>query len=147
MLEFDHVGVVVPDLAIGRKQLLATLPIVASSPAFDDAGLGVSVQFHRDASGLVFELIAPFGDASPVRNTLGQAHRINQLAYRCADLEAAGAQLRRARAVPLGPAAPALAFGGARVQFFWSPLGHVIELIEATSARDDFAAPDPTDPG
>lgn len=138
MLEFDHIGVVVPDLATGGRQIEATLPVVASTAVFDDPVLGVSVQFYRDRSGLIFELIAPYGDASPVRNTLGQAHRLNQLAYRCRNLEEAAQTLRRGRAVPLGVPAPALAFGGARVQFFWSPLGHVIELIETPDVRQDF---------
>lgn len=138
MLAFDHIGVVVRDLSEGRRQIEATLPIVAVSPAYADEGLGVSVQFFRDASGVVFELIAPLGDASPVANTLGQSHRLNQLAYRCGDIEAAAVSLRRARAVPLGPPAPAVAFGGARVQFFWSPLGHVIELVETQEPRSDF---------
>lgn len=138
MLEFDHVGVVVSDLAEGRRQLEATLPVVASTAVFDDATLGVSVQFYRDHSGVVFELIAPYGDSSPVLNTLKQAHRLNQLAYRCRDLESASRALRRARAVPLGAPAPAVAFDNALVQFFWSPLGHVIELIETTGVRQDF---------
>lgn len=138
MMEFDHIGVVVPDLQEGRRRIMATLPITAATPAFDDRVLGVSVQFYRDGSGLVFELIAPFGDSSPVANTLAQAHRINQLAYRCLDLDEAGRALRRGRAVPLGSPTPAVAFGGARVQFFWSPLGHVIELIETQSERLDF---------
>lgn len=138
MLEFDHIGVVVPSLPEGRRLIEATLPVVASTGAFDDVVLGVSVQFYRDAGGLIFELIAPYGDESPVRNTLGQAHRLNQLAYRCASLEEAARALRKARAVPLGAPAPALAFGNALVQFFWSPLGHVIELIETPAVRQDF---------
>ena len=146
MLTFDHIGVVVPDLSEGRRQMTATLPITAQSPVFDDPVLGVSVQFFRDGSGLVFELIAPFGDNSPVRNTLAQAHRINQLAYRCDDLEAAGRELRKGRAVPLGSPAPAMAFAGARVQFFWSPLGHVLELIETSMVRQDYMAVEPTQP-
>lgn len=138
VLEFDHIGIVVRDIPEGRRMIEATLPVVASTPRFDDPGLGVSVQFFRDRSGLVFELIAPLGDSSPVKNTLGQAHRLNQLAYRCRNLASAASALRKARAVPLGEAKPALAFDNALVQFFWSPLGHVIELIETTDARRDF---------
>lgn len=138
MLEFDHIGIVVPGLREGRRVIEATLPVVAATRSFDDPGLGVSVQFYRDQSGLIFELIAPYGDSSPVRNTLNQAHRLNQLAYRCSNLEEAAGFLRRGRAVPLGTPAPALAFDNARVQFFWSPLGHVIELIETSAVRQDF---------
>lgn len=138
MLEFDHIGVVVSDLAEGRRLIEGTLPVVASTRAFDDPVLGVSVQFYRDRGGVIFELIAPYGDESPVRNTLAQAHRLNQLAYRCPDLEDAARTLRKGRAIPLGAPAPALAFDNALVQFFWSPLGHVIELIETANVRQDF---------
>lgn len=143
-LIFDHVGIVVPDIDLGSRQIESTLPVVAATPRFDDPGLGVSVKFFRDASGLVFELIAPLGASSPVQNTLGQSHRLNQLAYRCDDIVVAATALRTARAVPLGPAKPALAFGGGLVQFFWSPMGYVIELIESREARQDFADLDRT---
>lgn len=138
MLTFDHIGVVVADLDVGGRQIESTLPIAAVSPRYDDPGLGVSVKFFRDGSGLVYELIAPLGEGSPVANTLGQAHRLNQVAYRCDSLEAAAIALRKAKAVPLSAPAPAVAFENARVQFFWSPLGHVIELIETDQPRSDF---------
>jgi methylmalonyl-CoA/ethylmalonyl-CoA epimerase len=135
---FDHVGIVVPDIAVGSRQILATLPVTEATEQFDDEELGVSVRFFRDASGLVFELIAPFGEQSPVRNTLNQSHRLNQLAYRCPDLDAAAKVLRDARAVPLGPPKPALAFDNAAVQFFWSPMGYVVELIETIAFAHRF---------
>src|SRR5690606_14508063 len=96
------------------------------------------VRFFRDVSGVVVELIAPLGERSPVANTLTQNHRLNQIAYRCDDLARAGAALRSARAVPTGRPAPAIAFGGALVQFFWSPMGHLIELIEAPDWVHEF---------
>lgn len=138
MLTLDHLGIVVSDIDTGSAQIEATLPVIECTDRFDDETLGVSVKFYRDAAGIVFELIAPLGERSPVANTLKQNHRLNQLAYLCPDIAAAGAALRQARAVPLGPAKPALAFSGALVQFFWSQLGFVIELIEAPGHRHDF---------
>lgn len=138
MLTLDHLGVVVSDIDTGSAHILATLPVVECTDRFDDETLGVSVKFYRDAGGLVFELIAPFGDRSPVLKTLKQNHRLNQLAYICPNIAEAGAALRQARAVPLGPPKPALAFSGSPVQFFWSQLGFVIELIEAPGHRHDF---------
>lgn len=145
VLEFDHIGIVVPNLSEGRRLIEGTLPVVESSRPFDDPGLGVSVQFYRDRSGVVFELIAPLGDASPIRNTLTQVHRLNQLAYRCRSLEEAARTLRSNRVIPLGAPAPALAFDNALVQFFWSPLGHVIELIQSSKVRQDFMDIQPAD--
>ena len=140
MLIFDHIGIVVADLDAASEQIRRLLPIDGSTRRFDDEGLGVSVQFFRDRSGLVFELIAPLGERSPVANTLAQQHRLNQIAYRCVDLETEVKVLRRAGAMPLGRPAPAIAFGGARVSFLWSPLGHVIELIEAPEFHHAFTS-------
>ncbi len=40
--------------------------------------------------------------------------------------------------LPVGPAKPAKAFGGAKVQFLLSELGFLIELIEAPNHRHTF---------
>jgi methylmalonyl-CoA/ethylmalonyl-CoA epimerase len=136
---FDHVGIVVQDIEKGVKLLSSTLPVDAWTRRFDDAGLGVSVKFARDASGVVYELIAPLGENSPVAAiSRSKQGTINQLAYRVGDLDAATRQLRSARALPTGPARTAAAFGGARVQFFLLPLGFILELIEAKDFTHEF---------
>lgn len=58
---------------------------------------------------------------------------INHLAYRVSNLQESAERLRTQRHLPLGPSQPAIAFGGAHVQFFLSPLGHIVELIEAST--------------
>ena len=130
-LTFDHIGLVVGELDAGCDQLTALLAPLEWTERFDDPGLGVSVCFARDAAGIVYELIAPLGPDSPVRRTLeSRANLLNQIAYRTTSLDAAVARLRRARALPVGAAKPAVAFGGARVQFLMTPLGFLVELIE-----------------
>jgi methylmalonyl-CoA/ethylmalonyl-CoA epimerase len=80
---------------------------------------------------MVYELIAPFGDSSPIARTLKSgANLLNQIAYRTSSLDSGVKQVRAMGALPVGAAAPALAFGGAPVQFMMLPLGFVIELIE-----------------
>lgn len=70
MLLFDHIGLVVADLAEGREHLTRTLGIVRWTKAFDDPGIGVRVQFGTGESGPAIELIAPLGDRSPVAQAL-----------------------------------------------------------------------------
>lgn len=138
-LIFDHVGIVVTDLDAGVKALNGLLGQLLWTVHVDDPGLQVSVCFARDAAGLVYELIAPLGDASPIAGTLrSRRNLLNHIAYRTSDLEGSVAQLRTQRAMPVGPAAPAVAFGGASVQFFMTPLGFIIELIEAGTASHEF---------
>lgn len=138
-LDFDHVGIIVKDLSAGAGHLIGLLGPLDWTAVFDDAGLGVSVRFARDRAGIVYELITPYGSQSPVARTLkSRTNLLNQIAYRTASLEAATDCLRRSKAVPVGKALPALAFGGARVQFFLSPLGFVVEVIERADFRHRF---------
>lgn len=131
---FDHVGLFVPDLETGRDRLAALLPIRAAGEPIDDPGLKVRVQFLTDASGLRYELVAPLGEGNPVAPVLASGKAIlNHVAYRVADLEHEARRLRRAGSVPLGPARPAAAFGGAPVMFFLTPLRFILELIEAAA--------------
>jgi methylmalonyl-CoA/ethylmalonyl-CoA epimerase len=138
-LVFDHVGLVVPDLDSAMRQLRATTGAVEATARFDDPGLTVSVRFLRDRAGMVYELIAPFGEGSVVAATLARKRDLlNQLAYRTADLAKAVQHLRGQGCMPLGAPAPALAFGGAQVQFLFNPLGFVLELIEDTAPPHQF---------
>jgi methylmalonyl-CoA/ethylmalonyl-CoA epimerase len=133
-LHLDHIGFVVPVLEVGISELQAVLPIVWVSQRIDDASLGVSVQFLQESTGTVFEVIAPYGPNSPVAAMAAkEKNRLNQLCYRCDDIDAAARQLRKAGSVPLGVPKPAMAFGGAVVQFFWTKPGFILELIEGTA--------------
>jgi methylmalonyl-CoA/ethylmalonyl-CoA epimerase len=138
-LVFDHVGIVVPDLDKGLRNLSAMIGATEASARFDDPGLTVSVRFLRDTAGMVYELIAPFGEGSVVAATLARKRDLlNQIAYKTSDLAKAAHHLRGQGCMPLGAPAPALAFGGAHVQFLFSPLGFVLELIEDTSHSHQF---------
>lgn len=131
-MKFHHIGVVARDLDAARAHLSATLAIAEWSATVDDPGIGVSVCFGQDGSGVRYELIAPLGNGSPVAGHLGEDRAIlNHVAYTVPNLDQAAADLRAARCFPLGAAQPAKAFSGRRVQFFMSPLRFIIELIEA----------------
>jgi methylmalonyl-CoA/ethylmalonyl-CoA epimerase len=129
---FDHIGIFVRDIELGKEKLASVLPIARWSETFDDPGIKVRVAFGTDTSGIRYELVAPFGEPSPVSGALAAGRDLlNHVAYRVPDLDAAARSLREARAMPLGPAQPAVAFGGARVMFFLTPLKFVVELIDA----------------
>ena len=139
LLAFDHIGIVAADVAKASAQFGKAVGATGMTARFDDPVLGVTVQFIRDSSGIVYEMIAPFGEASPVAKSLAsKTNLLNQIAYRTASISAAAAALRKSGNFPLGPAKPALAFGGAHVQFLWSPLGFVVELIEAPEFQHNF---------
>lgn len=130
-MQFDHIGLVVPDLASGEAYCRDVLGLSHFSVAVEDPLQRVWVQFVHDDQGLCYELVAPAGEESPVTQVLkSRRNVINHLAYRVASLPESAARLREQRHLPLGPSQPAIAFGGSHVQFFLSPLGHIVELIE-----------------
>ena len=137
-MHFDHIGLVVESIDTGRAFLTETLGIDRWTPVTDDPGLGVSVQFGRDGDGPVIELIAPLGPASPIAGALrGNKNILNHLAYSVADLAAEGERLRSQGCHPAGEPKPALAYGGALVQFWVTPLRFLVELIELPEPATD----------
>jgi methylmalonyl-CoA/ethylmalonyl-CoA epimerase len=143
-LAFDHVGIVVESLDEGAAQLARLLPIVAWTRRFDDHGLAVSVCFGRDAGGVIYELIAPLGSDSPAtRAAKTKRDCLNQLAYRTGDMDRARERFEAEGAMVLGPARPALAFGGVSVQFLYLPQGFIVELIDDRDFAHDFSSPTP----
>jgi methylmalonyl-CoA/ethylmalonyl-CoA epimerase len=140
-LSFDHIGIVVRTLQAGREHLGSLIGISEWTTEFRDPRIKVCVQFGRDQSGICYELIAPFGEGSPISNALkDRVNILNHVAYLVSDLDAEAARLRAAGAVPTGPAQPAVAYGGKSVQFFYTPLRFIIELIEDPDHRHTYIA-------
>ena len=132
VLAFDHLGVIVEDLESGREFLRLALGLSQWSAAVQDPGLGVEVQFGSapGGAGPVYELVAPCGAGSPITGQLGRGKGVlNHVAYRTADLAASSAHLRSAGCFATAEPRPAVAYGGAPVQFWVSPLRFLIELI------------------
>ena len=131
-MKFDHVGVVCKTLEFGRKILSETLLIGDWTAEIADSVNHVRVQFGRDGSGICYELIAPFDDRSPILLALKKGVRVlNHIAYLVDDLDRESARLVAAGCTPTGPSAPAIAYGGRRIQFFMNELQLITELIEA----------------
>jgi len=148
-LALDHVGLIVPDLATGREFLATALGITRWTPVTEDPTLRVSVQFGvAPGQHLTYELIAPFGEQSPIANALRTGkHILNHLAYLTPNLETSGDHLRASGCYPTGDPLPALAYQGRLVQFWISPLRFVIELIEKPGHLHPFAATESNEAG
>jgi len=129
---FDHLGVVVKQLDKGRDRLSALLSIKDWTAPIEDVVNGVRLQFGRDLAGVVFELLEPLGEDSPVYPALQSGKAIlNHVAYRVPDLAAGAAHFASAGAARVSEPKPAIAYGGRPIQFFVTPLRFIIELIEA----------------
>jgi methylmalonyl-CoA/ethylmalonyl-CoA epimerase len=139
-LIFDHIGVIAPRLETGRKHL-ALLGVGDWTVEFRDEGIGVYVQFGRDASNVCYEIVAPLGETSPVSQALKDRRAIiNHVAYRVRDLAQEAERLRSQGCFVVGAPQPAVAYGGARVQFFVTPLRMIVELVEAEGHAHGFGS-------
>lgn len=126
-MQFDHIGLMVPNLACRAAYCRDMLGLSRFSMAVEEP----QQQFVYDEHGLCYELVAPAGEESPVVLLLKtRCNVINYMACRVPCLAESAARLRDQRHLPLGPSQPAIAFDGSHVQFFLSPLGHIVELIE-----------------
>jgi len=138
-MKFDHIGLVVEDMASGRQLLDELFGRQRWTQVFEDPGIGVFVQFGVAEDGPCYELIAPLGPDSPVSSALRSGKNIlNHVAYLVDDLDAAATTFETAGCRPVIVPKPAVAYNGCRVQFFQSPLRFLIELIEAPGHRHSF---------
>lgn len=136
---FDHLGLVVKSLAAGNKHLTNVLQVKEWTAPVTDEVNGVHIQFGRDPAGVVYELLAPIDENSPVYAALkGGKAILNHVAYITDDLEAAAGHLVRNGCGSTGQPNPAIAYGGARIQFFVTPLRTIIELVEAPNHTHSF---------
>ncbi len=140
-LEFDHIGLIVGELAAGRAFLQHALGLTCWTDSIDDPGIKVRVQFgSAPGSPIVYELVAPLGEDSPVAGALRNSKSIlNHMAYRTPDLRQSAAHLRGMGCFPAGDPQPAVAYSGCLIQFWVSPLRFLIELIEKPGHRHRFS--------
>ena len=131
-LQFDHIGLIAGDIAEGRRSLEQMFGLDQWTQVFEDPGIGVFVQFGRTAEGPCYELISPLGDNSPVATALKRGINIlNHVAYLTPDLDSDARRLEELGSMMAGPPKPAVAYGGAKVQFWITPQRFMVELIEA----------------
>ncbi|MHA6334666.1 VOC family protein [Qipengyuania sp. CAU 1752] len=136
---FDHLGVVVKSLARGRGTIGPVFGITSWTEEHTDPVNGVRLQFGRDRAGVVYELLEPIGDDSPVAGALkSRKDLLNHVAYLIEDLDRDAAHIRAQGAVPTSEPRPAIAYDGARIQFFMTAAGFVFELIEAPGHSHKF---------
>src|SRR4029453_11378547 len=131
-LRFDHLGVLVPDLAHGRHLLSSVLGVSCWTVAFEDPVNDVFVQFGRCPGGICYETVAPRSALTPVRNALKRRVNIfNHIAYRVASLAGQAACLRAAGFGAIADPTPAVAYDNRPIQFFANADGWLVELIGA----------------
>ena len=135
-----HVGVAVPELDSAAATLRSLFGYEVVSGPFDDPVQKVTVNFLRqsDADAAEIELIAPLTDDSPVRSMLNKNNGgAYHLCFETTALDGALAHAKSLRCLLVSPPASAVAFGGRRIAWFYTPNRQLFELVEAASPAAD----------
>ena len=145
-MRFDHLGIVVPNLQIGRDHFFKIYGINSWTDEFFDELNGVYVQFGQSKDKVCYELVAPIDNKSPVYNVLSKKKNIlNHIAYIVDAIAVCSEELLSNKFVPLGKPNKAVAYSLQRVQFFYSKeFGYILELIEAPNFYHDYNPQTPT---
>lgn len=128
-MKVHHIGYAVPDIdkAIAEFESLGW---VVCSEITDDHARQVRIVFIKNA-GLVIELVSPLSESSPICKTLQKGSGTPyHVCYEVENIEAAEAELKKARFLPFKKAAVALAIGGRRVSFMFAKNVGIVELVE-----------------
>lgn len=132
-LRLSHVGVAVPQLGPAAASLEAIFGYRVISGPFDDPIQRVTVNFLTTSpgDGVEIELIAPLTDDSPVKAMLGKnGGGAYHLCFETDDLEATLAHVKKNGCMIVSPPAPAVAFEGRRIAWFYTPTRQLFELVE-----------------
>lgn len=132
-LKLHHIGLIVSDIDSGVRHMDALLPGLHWSSKIADPLQDVVVRFAAAERGTlpIYEIIAPTSDASPVCRALKQRRDVlNHLAYLTPNISLEQERLRNIGCMALGDAKPGIAYDNAQVQFFYTQVGSLMELIE-----------------
>lgn len=129
-----HVGVAVPELDPAASMLETLFGYKLVSGPFDDPIQKVTVNFlkQRGDNPAEIELIAPLTPDSPVRSILAKGSgAAYHLCFETTDLDGALAHMKANGCIIVSAPAPAVAFGGRRIAWFYTPTRQLFELVEA----------------
>ncbi|HEX5221474.1 MAG TPA: VOC family protein [Verrucomicrobiae bacterium] len=135
-LKIHHLGVATADLAAAQTFYQETLGFALESGPFDDPIQKVRVCFLRRPGNdeCVVELIMPLDPSSPVGGYLSKGLGAYHICYEVADLEEAQIELRSRKCLPVSAPVPAVAFGGRKIAWWFTPTKHLIEIVEADAS-------------
>jgi methylmalonyl-CoA/ethylmalonyl-CoA epimerase len=129
-----HVGVAVPSLDSAAEVLSTLFGYKLVSGPFDDPIQKVTVSFLAKSDNDVaeIELIAPTSEDSPIQSMLAKkAGGAYHLCFETNDLDAALVRATNLGCVVLSSPVPAVAFGGRRIAWLYTPTRLLFELVEA----------------
>jgi len=130
--QFSHVGMAVPSIEQAIDLYQEIFGYTVLSGPFNDPVQSVSVCFlgTRGSGNPTIELIAPNGEKSPVNKILTKGIGAYHLCHEVDDIEEALEYVRSRGCIVISKPVSAIAFGGHRIAWFYTPSHHLMELVE-----------------
>jgi methylmalonyl-CoA/ethylmalonyl-CoA epimerase len=132
---FAHLGVAVPDLERGLADYRELFGYALLSGPFDDPIQKVRVCFIGRGIEPKLELIAPLTDDAPIRRLLAKGGGAYHVCYEVDDIEMSLSQMRGKGCLVISGPVPAVAFGGRRIAWFYTPARQLVEIVEREAQR------------
>jgi methylmalonyl-CoA/ethylmalonyl-CoA epimerase len=132
-LRFKHLGVAVSDIDRAVKTYEGIFGYRLLAGPFDDGIQKVTVCFVGTGrtGDVVIELVAPYPGESPVNRLVARGGGAYHLCYEADDLDATLAELSQQGCLSVGDPVPAVAFGGRRIAWLYTPTRDLIEVLES----------------
>ena len=132
---FAHLGVAVNDLERGLADYRDRCGYALMSGPFEDPIQKVRVCFIARGSEPQLELIAPLTEDAPVKRLLAKGGGAYHVCYEVDDIDAALAEVRGKGCIVLSGPAPAVAFSGRKIAWFYTPGRQLVEVVESEVRR------------
>lgn len=131
-LAFDHLGIVVADLDKALESYREIFGYELLRGPYDDPIQQVRVCFIGSgaAGHPQLELVAPLNEKSPVKTLLDKGVGAYHMCYQALNIEQALSDLRAKGCSIVSRPVPAVAFGGSRIAWLYTPTRQLLELVE-----------------
>jgi methylmalonyl-CoA/ethylmalonyl-CoA epimerase len=145
VVTLHHYGIVVADLAAGRRTYLGAGASPVGDTYADPIQKAHICFLQMPGNPSLIELIAPYADDAPVANFLERyGGGLHHACYMTVELEATVERFRHAGALPVFGPQPAVAFGDRPIIFLYGRDRSLLELVETApgeTALDILADP------
>lgn len=129
-MKIHHLGIAVKDIKTSSLQYKKSLGWEMRTAIIFDPIQNVNIIFMGDENEILYELIEPVDETSPVYNLLKRRVSLYHFCYEVLDIEAKIEELLRNGFLKISGPLPAVAFGGKKVAFLINQDNLTIELVE-----------------
>lgn len=135
---FHHVGFAVASINRAGDGFARSLGGSWDGQIFHDPLQEARVTFLRygSAENPLIELIEPAGESSPLHKFVRSGGGLHHICYEVGSLEAQIQQSRSNGCLIVKPPLPAVAFGGRRIAWVYTPERLLVEYLEGTQHSD-----------